>query len=56
MQKVSSQSTNTGLAPSSVIAPTVATKVLAVVITSSFGLMVELLQLLIQNFIKNSIY
>ena len=34
MQKVSSQSTNTGLAPTSLIAPTVATKVLAAVITS----------------------
>ena len=41
MQKVSSQSTNTGLAPSSVIAPTVATKVLAVVITSSFAFMLR---------------
>ena len=37
MQKVLSQSINTGLAPSSVIAPTVATKVLAAVITSSPG-------------------
>ena len=35
MQKVSSQSMNTGLAPNSDIAPTVATKVLAAVITSS---------------------
>ena len=35
MQKVSSQSTNTGLAPISVIAPTVATNVFAAVITSS---------------------
>ena len=35
MQKVLSQSTNIGLAPISVIAPTVATKVLAAVITSS---------------------
>ena len=38
MQKVSSQSTKTILAPSSLIAPTVATKVLAAVITSSPGL------------------
>ena len=35
MQNVSLQSTNTGLAPNSAIAPTVATKVLAAVITSS---------------------
>ena len=35
MQKVSSQSIKTGLAPISVIAPTVATKVFAAVITSS---------------------
>jgi hypothetical protein len=35
MQNVLSQSTNTGLAPNSVIAPIVATKVLAAVITSS---------------------
>ena len=35
MQKVSSQSTNIGLAPISVIAPTVATNVFAAVITSS---------------------
>ena len=38
---MSSQSTNTGLAPSSVIAPTVATKVLAVVITSSLALILR---------------
>ena len=35
MQKVLLQSTNTGIAPNSFIAPTVATKVLAAVITSS---------------------
>ena len=35
IQKVLSQSTNTGLAPSSLIAPTVATKVLAAVMISS---------------------
>ena len=35
MQNVLSQSTKTGFAPISVIAPTVATKVLAAVITSS---------------------
>ena len=35
MQNVSSQSTKTGLAPISHIAPTVATKVFAAVITSS---------------------
>ena len=35
MQNVSSQSTNIGIAPNSQIAPTVATKVFAVVITSS---------------------
>ena len=35
IQKVSSQSTKTGFAPSSIIAPTVATNVLAAVITSS---------------------
>jgi hypothetical protein len=35
MQKVSLQSTNTGFAPISVIAPTVATNVFAAVITSS---------------------
>ena len=35
MQNVSSQSTKIGLAPSSVIAPIVATNVLAAVITSS---------------------
>ena len=38
IQKVSSQSTNTGFAPNSQIAPTVATKVLAAVIISSPGL------------------
>ena len=38
MQKLSSQSTKTGLAPNSHIAPTVATKVFAAVITSSPGL------------------
>ena len=37
MQKVSSQSTKTGTAPNSVIAPTVATKVFAAVIISSPG-------------------
>ena len=35
MQKLSLQSTNTGFAPISVIAPTVATNVFAAVITSS---------------------
>ena len=35
IQKVSLQSTKTGIAPSSIIAPTVATKVFAAVITSS---------------------
>ena len=35
IQKVSSQSINTGFAPNSAIAPTVATNVLAAVITSS---------------------
>ena len=35
MQNVSSQSTKTGFAPNSAIAPTVATNVFAVVITSS---------------------
>ena len=35
MQKLSSQSTKTGFAPNSQIAPTVATKVFAAVITSS---------------------
>ena len=38
IQKESSQSTKMGVAPSSQIAPTVATKVLAAVITSSPGL------------------
>jgi len=37
MQKLSSQSTNTGIAPNSHIAPTVATKVFAAVMTSSPG-------------------
>ena len=37
MQKVSSQSTKIGFAPISTIAPTVATKVFAAVITSSPG-------------------
>ena len=39
MQKVSLQSTKTGIAPNSQIAPTVATNVLAAVITSSPGFM-----------------
>ena len=43
MQNVLLQSTNTGLAPISVIAPTVATKVFAAVITSSFGYIQDIL-------------
>ena len=50
MQKVSSQSTKIGIAPNSHIAPTVATKVLAAVITSSPGLIFKTFKL---NFIAS---
>ena len=44
IQKVSLQSTNTGVAPSSQIGPTVATNVFAAVITSSPGPMFNALR------------